>query len=107
MPRAGFSRRTYLNFGLLSLVQYTPFRYQNSVARMRGGPGWPLMTLVAMTACRFLFPQFAGIPTIQGCRSGPAYDAEKRPVMFFDHPSHIKNNPEGEGLRLIRDAIAG
>jgi hypothetical protein len=25
------------------------FRYQNSVARMCGGPGWPLMTSVAMT----------------------------------------------------------
>jgi para-nitrobenzyl esterase len=48
-----------------------------------------------------------GNPNHPGLPLWPAYDTDKRPVMFFDHPSHIKNDPEGEGLRLIRDAIAG
>ena len=49
----------------------------------------------------------AGNPNHPGLPPWPAYDTDKRPVMFFDHPSHVKNDPEGEGLRLIRDAIAG
>ena len=28
----------------------------------------------------------------------------KRPVMFFDQPCYVKNDPEGEGLKLIRQA---
>lgn len=34
----------------------------------------------------------------------PAYDGMRRSTMFFDSPCHIKNDPEGAGLRLIRDA---
>jgi len=26
--------------------------------------------------------------------------------MFFDNPCHIKSNPEGEGLRLICEAVS-
>ena len=47
-----------------------------------------------------------GNPNHPGLPLWPGYDADKRPVMFFDHPSHIKNNPEGDGLKLIREAIA-
>ena len=25
--------------------------------------------------------------------------------MFFDNPCHLKSNPEGEGLRLIRETV--
>jgi para-nitrobenzyl esterase len=46
-----------------------------------------------------------GNPNHPGLPHWPAYDAVKRPVMFFDHPSYIKNNPEGEGLRLIREVM--
>jgi para-nitrobenzyl esterase len=48
-----------------------------------------------------------GNPNHAGLPRWPAYDADKRPVMLFDSPSHIKDNPEGEGLRLIRAAVAG
>ena len=48
-----------------------------------------------------------GNPNHPGLPIWPAYDAAKRAVMFFDHPSYIRNNPEGEALRLIREAIGG
>ncbi len=47
-----------------------------------------------------------GNPNHPGLPHWPAYDAVKRPVMFFDHPCHVKNDPEGEGLRLIQQVIA-
>jgi para-nitrobenzyl esterase len=43
-------------------------------------------------------PDHAGIP------HWPAYDGMRRSTMFFDSPCHIKDDPEGAGLRLIRDA---
>lgn len=46
-----------------------------------------------------------GNPNHPGLPHWPAYDAASRAVMFFDNPSHIKSNPEGEGLRLIREAV--
>jgi para-nitrobenzyl esterase len=33
-----------------------------------------------------------------------AYEAMKHPTMFFDDPCFTRNNPESEGLRLIRQA---
>ena len=48
-----------------------------------------------------------GNPNHPGLPNWPAYTADKRSVMFFDHPSHIRNNPEGDGLKLIREAIGG
>jgi len=53
--------------------------------------------------------QFArtGNPNHSGLPLWPPYNALKRPVMYFDDPSFVKNDPEGEGLRLIREAIAG
>jgi para-nitrobenzyl esterase len=36
----------------------------------------------------------------------PGYTAEKRATMVFDNQCRIKNDPEGEGLRLIRQAGA-
>lgn len=47
-----------------------------------------------------------GNPNHPGLPHWPSYDANRRPVMFFDNPSHIKNHPEDEGLRLIREAIS-
>lgn len=43
-------------------------------------------------------PNHAGLPT------WPAYDAARRATLFFDSPCFVKNNPEGEGLRLIHEA---
>jgi para-nitrobenzyl esterase len=48
-----------------------------------------------------------GNPNHPGLPRWPAYDAEKRAVMFFDQPCYVKNNPEGEGLKLIREAMGG
>jgi len=47
-----------------------------------------------------------GNPNHPGLPHWPAYDAARREVMFFDDPSNIKSNPEGEGLRLIRGAVS-
>jgi len=33
-----------------------------------------------------------------------AHDATKHATMFFDSPCFVTNNPEGERLRLIRQA---
>lgn len=43
-------------------------------------------------------PNHAGIP------HWPAYDAAKRATLFLDSPCYVKYDPEGEGLRLIREA---
>jgi len=45
-----------------------------------------------------------GNPNHAGLPNWPAYDAAKRAVLFFDAPCYVKNNPEGEGLRLIRES---
>jgi len=47
-----------------------------------------------------------GNPNHTGLPHWPAYDSATRALMFFDNPSHIKSNPEGEGLRLIRGAVS-
>jgi para-nitrobenzyl esterase len=41
-------------------------------------------------------PDHAGLP------HWPAYEGIRRSTMFFDSPCVIKNDPEGAGLRLIR-----
>jgi para-nitrobenzyl esterase len=46
-----------------------------------------------------------GNPNHPGLPHWPAYDAARRAVMFFDNPCHLKSNPEGEGLRLIRETV--
>jgi para-nitrobenzyl esterase len=45
-----------------------------------------------------------GNPNHAGLPHWPAYDAAQRATLFFDNPCFVKNNPEGEGLRLIRAA---
>ena len=45
-----------------------------------------------------------GNPNHAGLPHWPDYDAAKRATLFFDNPCFVKNNPEGEGLRLIRAA---
>jgi para-nitrobenzyl esterase len=34
----------------------------------------------------------------------PAYNAERRATIIFDSQCRIKNDPEGDGLRFIRQA---
>ena len=66
------------------------FRYQNSVARMRGGPGWPLMTSVAMTTCRFLSPQFAGARLASSSRyTGFVRNPPAAIVPHLDKPAAV------------------
>ena len=45
----------------------------------------------------------AGKPGHSGLPPWPAYDQETRATMIFNSPCEIRNNPEGEGLRLIRE----
>ncbi|RZU42399.1 carboxylesterase/lipase family protein [Edaphobacter modestus] len=42
-----------------------------------------------------------GDPNHKDLPHWPAYDDAKRATMIFDSPCRIKNDPEGEGLRLI------
>jgi para-nitrobenzyl esterase len=43
-----------------------------------------------------------GRPGHKGLPEWPAYNPEQRSTMIFDAVCRIKNDPEGEGLRLIR-----
>jgi len=45
-----------------------------------------------------------GNPGHRGLPEWPAYTAQRRPTMIFDNQCSIRNNPEAEGLRLIREA---
>ena len=42
-----------------------------------------------------------GNPNHDGLPHWPAYTSEKRATMYFDTPCTVRNDPEGEGLRLI------
>jgi len=42
-----------------------------------------------------------GNPNHDGLPHWPAYIAEHRATMYFDTPCKVRNDPEGEGLRLI------
>jgi para-nitrobenzyl esterase len=42
-----------------------------------------------------------GNPNHNGLPQWPAYTSEQRPTMYFDTPCAVRNDPEGEGLRLI------
>jgi para-nitrobenzyl esterase len=46
----------------------------------------------------------AGKPGHRGLPDWPAYTTEKRATMFFNSSCTVKNDPEGECLRLVRDA---
>jgi para-nitrobenzyl esterase len=48
----------------------------------------------------------SGNPNYSGLPKWPVYEAANRATMFFDSPCRVKNNPEAEGLRLIRQAQA-
>jgi len=43
----------------------------------------------------------SGNPNHDGLPHWPAYTAEHRATMYFDTPCEVRNDPEGEGLRLI------
>jgi para-nitrobenzyl esterase len=45
-----------------------------------------------------------GNPNHNGLPHWPAYTSEHRATMYFDVPCAIRNNPEGEGLRLIAES---
>ncbi len=45
-----------------------------------------------------------GDPNHSGLPQWPAFTAEKRATMILDNESVVKNDPEGEGLRLIAEA---
>lgn len=47
-----------------------------------------------------------GNPGHAGLPHWPSYEASRRATMFFDSPSFLKNNPEGDGLRLIQENAA-
>ena len=42
-----------------------------------------------------------GNPNHNGLPHWPAYTSEQRATMYFDTPCAVRNDPEGEGLRLI------
>jgi para-nitrobenzyl esterase len=42
-----------------------------------------------------------GNPNHAGLPPWPAYTAKERATMYFDTPCQVRNDPEGEGLRLI------
>jgi len=42
-----------------------------------------------------------GNPNHRGLPHWPAYTAEHRATMYFDAPCEVRNDPEGEGLRLM------
>ncbi len=46
----------------------------------------------------------SGNPGHSGLPAWPAYTPDKRATMVFNAPSTIKNDPEGAGLRLIRQS---
>jgi para-nitrobenzyl esterase len=46
----------------------------------------------------------SGKPGHAGLPNWPAYDEKTRATMVFDTPSTVRNDPEGAGLRLIRQA---
>jgi para-nitrobenzyl esterase len=45
-----------------------------------------------------------GKPGHRGIPEWPAYTADKRATMIFNSTCTVKNDPEGEGLRLVRQA---
>jgi para-nitrobenzyl esterase len=44
---------------------------------------------------------WTGNPNHNGLPHWPAYTSEKRATMYFDKFCHVRNDPEGEGLRLM------
>jgi para-nitrobenzyl esterase len=47
----------------------------------------------------------SGKPGHSGLPDWPAYTEKNRSTMVFNTPCAIKTDPEGEGLRLIRQAV--
>jgi para-nitrobenzyl esterase len=45
-----------------------------------------------------------GKPGHRGLPEWPAYNAEKRATMIFDNQCSIRNDPEGDGLRVIKQS---
>lgn len=45
-----------------------------------------------------------GNPNHSGMPQWPAYSADTRATMYFDTPCAVRNNPEGNGLRIITNS---
>jgi para-nitrobenzyl esterase len=45
-----------------------------------------------------------GDPNHRGLPNWPAFTADTSPTMIFDNECVVKNDPEGEGRRLIQKA---
>jgi para-nitrobenzyl esterase len=45
-----------------------------------------------------------GDPNHDGLPHWPSYSANKRSVMHLDSPCHVRDDPEGPGLKLIAAA---
>jgi para-nitrobenzyl esterase len=43
-----------------------------------------------------------GDPNHKALPKWPVYNVDKRPVMVFDTRCEVRNDPEGEGRRLLR-----
>jgi para-nitrobenzyl esterase len=72
------------------------------VRQTGGGPD--ALALATQVSRAWVRLASAGNPNHPGLPRWPAYDSATRAVMFFDRPCCVKNNPEGEGLSLIRRA---
>lgn len=81
------------------------FVFDNADRCVRQTGGGPAALALSTNVSR-AWVSFArhGNPNHTGLPNWPAYDAERRATLFLDNPSFVKNNPEGEGLHLIRDA---
>jgi para-nitrobenzyl esterase len=45
-----------------------------------------------------------GNPNHPGLPQWPAYSAKERATMYFDTPCRLRNDPEGDGLKLIAES---
>jgi para-nitrobenzyl esterase len=68
------------------------------------GGGLSALTLSRNVSQAWVHFARSGNPNHAGLPVWPAYDAAKHATMFFDGPCFVRNNPEVEGLRLIREA---
>ena len=69
--------------------------------RYSGGGSEALALSSAMGAAWAGFAR-EGSPGHRGLPEWPAYTPEKRATMIFDTPCRVKNDPEGEGVRLLK-----
>jgi para-nitrobenzyl esterase len=74
-------------------------------SRYSGGGGEAFKLSSAMGEAWASFAR-TGKPGHRGLPAWPPYTADKRATMVFDNNSRVKNDPEGECLRLVQEAGA-